>query len=571
MYKLLLCLRYLRTRYIAMASIISVMLGVATMIVVNSVMSGFSAEMQTRIKGVYSDLAVRSRCVNGFPDAEWHMEFINKIAGDSIEAMTPTVEIPAMIDIRYGHQWVSQPVRMIGIDAKTQALVSDVGKYMQHPKNREQLTWELHHGGYDVRSPSAGPDAPDRPQMALAGWEYRRTKYGFEQDFERPNEARSVEPSPALRSQPLLEPQSPPEPEGLKMPELPPPGADLPAPADEAFNPKLPISTDVLPPPAGAPETPVQRTGSGDPFFQAAPTNVFDPCKKQHTGAVIGIALCTTRDSSGEDTFYALPGDDVILTFPKNIGNGPPEVTHDNYTLVDLIESKMSEFDGKLVFVPIEQLQKDRGMIDPQSGKRFVNSIQIKLKPGVDGASVRDRLAKGFDENPRMRGLYYVGTWKDQQGPLLAAVQMETAILNVLLFLIIAVAGFGILATFLMIVVEKTRDIGVLKSLGASRRGIMGIFLGYGLSLGLVGSVAGMVLGLWFVKEINWLADLLGRVTGQPVFDPSIYYFYKIPTLVDPWTVGSIVLGALAIAVLASILPAMRAALLHPVEALRHE
>ena len=89
--------------------------------------------------------------------------------------------------------------------------------------------------------------------------------------------------------------------------------------------------------------------------------------------------------------------------------------------------------------------------------------------------------------------MYGVYTWRDKQGALLAAVQMETAILNVLLFLIIAVAGFGILAIFYMIVVEKTRDIGILKSLGASGRGVMGIFLAYGLSLGLVGSGVGMV------------------------------------------------------------------------------
>jgi lipoprotein-releasing system permease protein len=148
---------------------------------------------------------------------------------------------------------------------------------------------------------------------------------------------------------------------------------------------------------------------------------------------------------------------------------------------------------------------------------------------------------------------------------------METAILNVLLFLIIAVAGFGILAIFFMIVVEKTRDIGILKSLGASGRGIQGIFLSYGLSLGLVGAGLGMVLGLLFVAYINEIADFIGLLTGHEVFDPKIYYFNSIPTLVDPFTVSWIVLGALVIAVLASVLPARRAARLHPVEALRYE
>ena len=157
------------------------------------------------------------------------------------------------------------------------------------------------------------------------------------------------------------------------------------------------------------------------------------------------------------------------------------------------------------------------------------------------------------------------------QGPLLAAVRMETVILNILLFLIIAVAGFGILATFFMIVVEKTRDIGILKSLGAPGGGVMSIFLSYGLSLGTVGSGVGMMLGLLFVYFINEIAAALEWVTGREVFDPTIYYFQEIPTIVSPFTVCWIVVGAVLIAVVASIMPALRAARLHPVEALRYE
>ncbi len=80
-----------------------------------------------------------------------------------------------------------------------------------------------------------------------------------------------------------------------------------------------------------------------------------------------------------------------------------------------------------------------------------------------------------------------------------------------------------------------------------------------------------MVLGLLIVKYINPIADFVGWLRGAKIFDPSVYYFYKIPTLRDPWTVTWIVCGALAIAVFASVLPALRAARLHPVEALRHE
>ena len=148
---------------------------------------------------------------------------------------------------------------------------------------------------------------------------------------------------------------------------------------------------------------------------------------------------------------------------------------------------------------------------------------------------------------------------------------MELTILNILLFLIIAVAGFGILATFYMIVVEKTKDIGILKALGAPSRGVMSIFLGYGVSLGSVGTGAGIILGLVFVRYINEIADFVGKVTGQEIFDPTIYYFSEIPTIISPFMILWVGLGAILIAVLASVLPALRAARLHPVEALRYE
>jgi len=513
MYKLLLCLRYLRTRYIALASIVSVMLGVATMIVVNSVMSGFTTEMRNRIHGILSDVILESRSLDGFPDAQWHMEKIRKVAGDSIEGMTATVAVPAMLNFRIGENWITRQVQLIGIDAKTQGQVSEFSKYLQHPENRNgHLSFNLRDNGYDVYDHQAEGQAKPRPQMDEAGWPHRR-----------------------------------------RVAEM------------EAFRQRL--------------DHKANKEASKDPFARAAEAskvndpfagkgeNVFNPAKQQWAGAIVGIALGSYRTKEGEDRFLILPGDDVKLTFPNCFtSSGKPEARSDDFTIVDFYESKMSEYDASFVFVPIEKLQQLRGGIDPSTGVALVNSIQIKLKPGVDGTAIRDQLKAEFAPE-----LYVVNTWQDKQGALLAAVQVETSILNVLLFLIIAVAGFGILAIFLMIVVEKTKDIGILKSLGASAMGIMGIFLAYGLSLGAVGSGVGMVLGLLFVRYINEIADVLGWITGTPVFDPEVYYFYKIPTIVDPLTITWIVAGALVIAVLASVLPALRAASLHPVEALRYE
>jgi lipoprotein-releasing system permease protein len=203
---------------------------------------------------------------------------------------------------------------------------------------------------------------------------------------------------------------------------------------------------------------------------------------------------------------------------------------------------------------------------DVQLVVRSITSLQIKLKDFEDADVVVKKLRDVLPPD-----LYTVRTWEQKPGPLLAAVDIESAILNVLLFLIIAVAGFGILAIFYMIVVEKTRDIGILKALGAGSGGVMSIFLSYGLALGIVGSGVGVVLGLLFVRYINVIESWITWLLGRKVFDERIYYFPSIPTSVNPWMVVWVAIGAMTIAVLASVLPARRAARLHPVEALRYE
>src|SRR3974390_1258686 len=119
MYKFLLCWRYLRTRYIALASIISVTLGVATMIVVNSVMAGFTHAMQSRIHGLLSGVVVESRNLDGFHDPERHMEVIRQAAGEYIAGMTPTVVVPGMLQFRVQGQFTTHQVNIIGVDEQS--------------------------------------------------------------------------------------------------------------------------------------------------------------------------------------------------------------------------------------------------------------------------------------------------------------------------------------------------------------------------------------------------------------------------------------------------------------------
>jgi lipoprotein-releasing system permease protein len=522
MYKLLLCWRYLRTRYIALASIVSVMLGVATMIVVNAVMQGFTHEMQDRIHGILSDLVFESTSLDGFPDADRRMAEIRRIAGEYIEGMSPTVQTPAMLGYSLGDQYVTKQVMMIGIDENTYAGVSDFGEYLQHPENRQHLDFQLKHGGYDTvnHQTAASGTAKPREQLLDSGWAHRKRKADFTQQI--------AVPAGSLNGDPFQHRARP-----------------------------SAAAKDAL----GA----IGATASDD-------SSTFDPAKEQHIGCVLGIGLGTYHGPDNSEGFFILPGDDVQICYPTVAR--PPKVLPASFTVVDYYESKMSEYDSSFVFVPLRKLQEIRGMIDPATQIAYCNQIQIRLKHGVDLDMVRDRLRDATNENGRFcfpPQLFRISSWRDKEGALLAAVQMETAVLNVLLFLIVAVAGFGILAIFYMIVFEKTRDIGILKSLGARGWGICGIFLTYGVSLGIVGAGVGLGMGLLLVKYINEFAAVVGHIIGRPVFDPSIYFFQKIPTIVEWFTATVIVVAAVLIAVIASILPAVRAARLHPVEALRYE
>jgi lipoprotein-releasing system permease protein len=500
MYKLLLSWRYLRTRYIALASIVSVTLGVGTLIVVNSVMAGFAHEMHTRLHAILADIIIESHGLDGFEGAEAYMAEIRQLLGDDLVGATKAVHVPAMVNLEIRGQYHPKQITLIAIDEETYAQVSDFKPFLLHPENRKELSFNLREDGYGDK---------EHP-MPPSGWEYRRIWAEYKQELDRQ--------------------------------------AQLPQKADE-------------PAPDPAVEADAAVPVSPFPKDEAA---VMDLTKDQFTGIILGIAIGSVRqreqDGKIKDYYLTRPGEDVTVAFAS--AGSKPEALLERFTVVDFYESKMSEYDAGFAFVPLAALQKARGM------HNAVTTIQLKLRPGANLNAVRDKLRAHF---PPEQHPFSIRTWRDMQGPLLAAVQMETTLLNILLFLIIAVAGFGILATFFMIVVEKTKDIGILKSLGASSGGVMSIFLGYGFSLGLVGAGVGMIGGILFVIYINDIAKLVEWTTGHEVFDPTIYYFQRIPTILDPLTIAWVMVGAVLIAVLASVLPALRAARLHPVQALRYE
>jgi lipoprotein-releasing system permease protein len=468
-YKLLLCWRYLLTRYLALVCIVSVMLGVATLIVVNSVMAGFSTKLRERLHGLLSDIVIEAHDFQGFANPEGKMALIKSdpFLSQHIEAMTPTLEIFGMLRFECNGTSIARPVHIIGIDPAGRARVGGFAEHLV-----------LHKG---------------QPTFELS--------------------------AQALEHQHLLHP--PHRLDKLAEMMLPPPTDGKPAPA---------------PPPSHEPPPSTIIVGYAVAHFRAK----LQP------------------DEPPQEVRTLEAGDDVIVTTISGQGLKPVEW---RCAVCDYFRSEMSEYDANYVFVPIEELQRLRAM----PGK--ATSVQVRIKDYRDLHAVKERLQSLLPAHWNLS----VHTWEDKQGPLLAAISIEKGILNVLLFMIIAVAGFGILAIFSMIVVEKTRDIGILKALGASNTGVLHIFLSYGLLLGAVGALLGSAIGTTITLYINEIEQFLTKWTGHELFDRSVYYFNEIPTDLNVASVLLINIGAVGIAVLFSVLPALRAALLHPVRALRYE
>ncbi|MDB2685794.1 ABC transporter permease [Mariniblastus sp.] len=575
MYKLLLSWRYLKTRFIALASIVSVTLGVATLIVVNSVMAGFVDQMQSRIHGILSDVEISAPLLSDIQEPNAFIEEVRTVVGDDLKELTSVVRSNALISFNFNDRQWTQHVMLLGIDDETFGKVTDFEPYLTNEIKQKKFSFELEESGYT--------------KFKNAGWSYRREKFWHQQELEKlqreyrnlyDQEAERVMADQASASGYSADgrlisdaPQSntPAQPVA-KFAALPKRAPDVDQiyaekakrnqnsdnQLDQFTSTKTDGSIDVLP---------------VDPHMQRrkklTDDEMFNPARDQYTGIILGLGISERKmrehDGSLTEIHMVNPGDDVQMTF---LSGGAAKPVIENFTITDFYSSNMHEYDSSFAFVPLSELQKLRGMVDPLTGEGAVSAIQIKLKDGANLDEVRDRLLARF---PPTQFALNIRTWQDSQRPLLSAIQMELTILNILLFMIIAVAGFGILATFFMIVVEKTRDIGILKALGAPSRGVMSIFLGYGMSLGAVGTGVGVIIGLLFVAYINRIADVVSWITGQEVFDPEFYYFSEIPTIVSPTMVVLVGLGAILIAVLASVLPALRAARLHPVEALRYE
>lgn len=231
----------------------------------------------------------------------------------------------------------------------------------------------------------------------------------------------------------------------------------------------------------------------------------------------------------------------------------------DDFTVSGVFEVGFYDLDALLVVCSLANAQDLFGLVNA------VHGLIVALDDPEYAAALQTRLMA------HLGGGYKVSTWYEEHASFIQSVVVEKNMMYYLLFFITLVAAFGICSGLITFVVQKTREIGTLKALGATNGQVMWIFLSQSLIVGLLGVAAGLGLGLLGVHYRNEFLFQMRRLTGFELFPADIYHFYELPALVIPSDVAIIVTGSLLMCLLGGLIPAWHAGRLKPVEALRHE
>ncbi len=536
MYIPLLITKYLAKRRIAWVSLVAVMLCTALVLVVISVMSGWLGMFRASFKGLSGDIVIAAEGRAGFSHAEKMLAELRELP--EVAVAVPTVEALGLIDVA---GQVHRAVEVVGLPL-------------------EEI------GGVNDFPASLTLNNPDRQDEVVAAWRAAR-----EAEVDRFIAADIV---PADRREEYLEAVM--QPVEAWAAAWNGPTFDLPWPDETYRNALSQVRREVR-----------QKRG---------------PDAATYPGIIAGSGVVgRAAKADGEELWTAVWADRPVLAklilLAVEPGRGI-DVERDKAEfsgwIVDTSHTGVFDKDDQTVYADFAYLQNVLGMssgvaypdgFDPETGQPVgepietparVSKIHIAVSDGFtpnEALPAIEKIARGVLQKNEATTPIFVGVWDQQRGiaRFLAAVEKERALVVTLFGFISIVAVFLILCVFYMIVKEKTRDIGILKSVGATEGGIACIFLGYGAIIGLVGGLLGVGVGSVIVWRINEIHDLMSQWLGLQIWSADTYMFDRIPNTVALLDASVILAASIVSSVVGAVVPALLAARQKPVESLRFE
>jgi lipoprotein-releasing system permease protein len=260
----------------------------------------------------------------------------------------------------------------------------------------------------------------------------------------------------------------------------------------------------------------------------------------QNIGARVGDTI-TIINPSGRTT----PFGTTIRQLPYEVGA--------------IYEVGIYTFDEKFVMMPLKDAQSLLLMGDS------VAQIEVTVEDPDRVGEILEPVAA------RLTGKAVIADWKTMNSALFEALQVERVAMFFALSFMVLVAAFNILSSLVMLVRAKTRDIAIMRTMGATRRSLLKIFVTTGSTVGAIGTVAGLIMGSVILFFREPIVDFIAFTTGQEIWDPEVRFLSTLPSRTDPWEVAGIVLLALGLSFLATLYPALKAANTDPVQVLRYE
>jgi lipoprotein-releasing system permease protein len=311
------------------------------------------------------------------------------------------------------------------------------------------------------------------------------------------------------------------------------------------------------------------------------PAKAFVPAYEPNAlGCVLGIDLALWRDARSQYTHDARPprAQFALTCFPLNARGAPAMagttvVSSQQFYYSDNSRSGIARVDGSMVYIPLEQAQK----LCMAGQRKRISAVYVRFRPGVGlaagGRQLRSlwnqfRQARIDAPDGRLLETVTVESWKQYRRAVIAPMEKEETLMSIMFGFVGITTVFIVFVVFYMIVSHKTKDVGVLKSVGASSASVMALFSGFAFVVGLFGSVAGIAAGWFFLGNINRLEDWLFRRFGFQLWDRTIYAIGEIPHQVEWPMLLVIAFFAIVACLIGALVPGYFAARLRPVETL---